>query len=361
MRPPGTLGPALSRIIARSTEALLSPERVEALRAAREWRAWVDSLSPEALREMADATPEAKRRLFHRYVNLVEIETHARCNRVCWFCPNSLVDRRRNRTETNVEMLERVFGELGSIDYAGQIKVARYSEPLTNPHLPERIEQARRLVPRARLAIVTNTDYLTADVLERLRAAGLNVVYMSMYLKDREVWSLPLAHEYVRRLSKKLGVRVASAVETPVSLRCEYEYDGLTLNSACIDFTRFGTDRGGAIDYYASAARVGPCREPFDTFVIDYTGAVVPCCNLRSDVPEQAPYVVADLSDPAVSIFDVYAGKLAGWRASTVAFGPKGAPCSTCRHRDVPALIVPKVRRSLERRLAEIGVGPPAA
>lgn len=355
MGPSAKLGAVFSRVIARSTETLLPPARVVALRGSREWRAWVDSLSPDALHDMSHATAEEKRGLFRRYVKLIEIETHARCNRVCWFCPNSIIDRRKNRVATDVAMLERVFAELGSVDYAGQIKVARYSEPLTNPHLPERIAQARRLVPRARLAVVTNTDYLKAETLERLKSAGLDVVYMSIYLLDKEKWSLAIAHEYKRRLAKKLGIQVTSEVETTVSLRCEYKYDGLILRSACIDFTHFGTDRGGVLEYYRSAARMGPCREPFETFVIDYTGAVMPCCNLRSDIAEQAQYSVADLSDPDVSIFDVYASQLAGWRQSMVGFGAKQAPCSTCRHRDVSEAIAPGIRRRLEKRLGEIG------
>jgi radical SAM family protein/iron-sulfur cluster protein len=356
MRRLGKLGPIVSKVIARSTETLLPPARVVALRTAREWRRWADGLSPELLVDMSGASMAAKQALFRRYVKLVEIETHARCNRVCWFCPNSIVDRRRNRTATDVEMLERVFTQLGEIDYAAQIKVARYSEPLTNPHLPERIEQARRLVPKAQLAVVTNTDYLTPDVLARLRDAGLNVLYMSIYLKDKETWSLDIAHEYKRRLAKKLGVKVVDEVETPVSLRCRYEYEGVTLRSACIDFSHFGTDRGGVLEYYTSTDRVGPCREPFETFVIDYTGAVMPCCNLRSDIEGQTQYAVADLSDASVSLFDVYAGQLAGWRRSMVGFDRKAAPCTTCRHRDVPVGIAPKLRAHLEKRLPNLGL-----
>lgn len=34
------------------------------------------------------------RKLFHRYVDQVEIENHSFCNRVCWFCPNRFYDRR---------------------------------------------------------------------------------------------------------------------------------------------------------------------------------------------------------------------------------------------------------------------------
>lgn len=197
---------AISRLLARTTETLL-PTRVDSrLRERRQWTAWIDSVDADSLADLSRAPDSVKRTVFSKHVKLVEIETHARCNRICSFCPNMLVDRRRNRTVTDSEMLRRIFTELGSVGYARQIKVARYSEPLANPHLYERIIDARRLVPRAQLAIVTNTDYLTRPALARLRDSGLDVLFMSIYLKTRERWSLPLAHQYKRELADKLGV-----------------------------------------------------------------------------------------------------------------------------------------------------------
>ncbi len=190
----------------------------------------------------------------------------------------------RGRT---LELLDRVFDELGSIDYRGQIKIARYSEPLANlTYLYERIKAARTRVPDAELAIVTNTDYLKPAVLEALREAGLDRIYMSIYLRPREKWSLKVAHEYSQRLSAKLGAPITSRSESSVSLRCTYRYGGLALQSACINFDKYGTDRGDLLEQYTHEKRLGPCREPFETFVMDYTGKVMPCCNLRSDFPE---------------------------------------------------------------------------
>lgn len=345
----------LSRLIARSTEALLPERTVTLLRERREWKAWVASLDADVLAANPELNAEQKRALFRHHVKLVEIETHARCNRICSFCPNIAMDRRRNRTVTDVDLLSRVFTELGSIDYDRQIKVARYSEPLTNPHLHERIADARRLVPRAQLAVVTNTDYLTRAALERLRHAGLDVLYMSLYLKSKETWSLGLAREYNRQLAAKLGIQPSAEQKSAVGLVCFYQYEGMVLRSACMDFDRYGSDRGGTVPQYTDLGRTGPCREPFETFVIDYTGAVMPCCNLRSDIPSHLPFAVGDLSDPGQSIFDIYAGALAGWRRSMVGMGPKDTPCMTCRHREVAPELARAVGTVLHRRLRVLG------
>ena len=353
---PARVKRAVSYLIARTTESVLPSDVVARMRTAREWRRWVDSLTPETLADLTEAAPEMKRRVFKAQVRRVEIETHAICNRICSFCPNVLMDRRLNQTLTDAQVLNRVFEELGAIDYAGQIAVARYSEPLANrPYLYERLACARALVPQAQLCITTNTDYLTPGVLDKLEELGLNVVYMSLYLRDRERWSIELARAYTERLAKKLGAQLLTKVERPTNLLATYRYKGLDLRSTCHNWDQYGTDRGGSLAQYKLQERIGPCRDPFETFVVDYNGSVVPCCAIRSDLREHRDLVVGNLSVPGTSIFDVYAGRLSVWRRSMVGFGKRDFPCTTCRHRDLPAKLVAPISRHLERHLHQIG------
>lgn len=346
---------AMTNTLARTTERLLPAYLTSRLRTKREWKQWIESLTPELLDDLSAAPIEVKRSLFRKNVTLVEIETHAMCNRICSFCPNVIEDRRRNNTLADADLLDSVFDELGSIDYARQIKVARYSEPLTNiEYLYGRLASARERVPRSQLAIVTNTDYLTPAILAQLRDIGLNVVYMSLYLKSKEKWSLDLAHAYSERLAKKLGIRMKTRKESLVSLQCTFKYDGLELYSACMNFDEYGTDRGGVIDQYIRQQRLSPCREPFQTFVIDYTGSVSPCCCLRSDLPQHDDLMVGDLSVPGTSIFDIYAGRLSVWRRKLVGFDAKESPCATCRHRAIPDSLIQPISNRLEKQLNHI-------
>ena len=347
-----------SSMIARLTETFLPGYVVRRMRVGREWRRWVASITPEILDDLAHAPTEIKKRLFKSYVKLVEIEANAKCNRVCSFCPNIVVDRRRNHTLTDAKLLDRVFEDLGSIDYAQRIRFARYSEPLSNVrYLLDRIRSARRLVPHAVLDVVTNTDYLKRSTLAQLRDAGLNKLYMSIYLKPSEKWTSELARVYGERLEKKLGTPITSRSETDVSVRCTYKYEGVELVSSCRNFDEYGVDRGSMLAQYTGESRAGPCREPFWTFIIDYTGAVMPCCNLRSDLDEHKGFIVGDLTNPATTIFDIYAGRLAEWRQSLVGFGSKEHPCQTCRHRDLPSEFIGPISGHLNRQLQRIGRG----
>lgn len=330
------------------SEWLLPREFIMRIREARPWRDWIDGLSPDLLDDLTGAPAEVKRELFRRHVKLVEIETHAMCNRVCSFCPNEDGNRLRNARRTDPAMFARLFDELASIDYRRQIKVARYSEPLRDMEaLFDCLAVARPRVPNAELAIVTNTDYLKPAVLERLREAGLDTLYMSIYLRNRERWSVDIARTYNDRLRTRLGLKELGRSETSSVVRVEYAYKNMAVRSACIDFGDYGSDRGGLLERYAELPRNGPCREPFETFVVDYTGQVMPCCNLLSDRPEHREYPVGNLLAPGASIFDIYAGRLSEWRRSMVGFGRKESPCTTCRHRDVPDASA----KSLERRL----------
>ena len=217
----------LSRLVARLTEVILPAEMVSRMREGREWKGWIDRLDGSSFQDLANAQQSEKRLLFKRHVTLVEIEVHAKCNRVCSFCPNAIVDRRRNNVVTDVEVLDQLFRDLGSIDYRGQIKIARYSEPLTNlAYLYDRIRAARRLVPNAQLAIVTNTDYLKPETLDALRAAGLDRVYMSIYFKSNERWSRELARECVHRATRAVAKLEPTA--GPLAGLARYSVERLT-------------------------------------------------------------------------------------------------------------------------------------
>ena len=151
---------------------------------------------------------------------------------------------------------------------------------------------------------------------------------MSIYLKANVRWTLDVARGYTNRLVKKLGLQLLSSNETPVSLQCTYRYKTLDLHGTCHNWNEYGTDRGGTLEQHIQKERIGPCRDPFETFVIDYTGAVMPCCALRSDLPQGIKFAVGNLSEPGTTIFDIYAGQLSAWRRSLVTFGSKTSPCT---------------------------------
>jgi MoaA/NifB/PqqE/SkfB family radical SAM enzyme len=112
---------------------------------------------------------------FKNQLNLIEIEVYSYCNRKCWFCPNSFIDRHSDNNLMPEEMYLSILNQLAEINYDKEITYSRYNEPLAYREIIlKRISQAREIVPKAKLRTNTNGDYVTLDYIHALRDAGLN-------------------------------------------------------------------------------------------------------------------------------------------------------------------------------------------
>ncbi len=275
------------------------------------------------------------REMFRNSVTFVEIETFTYCNRKCWFCPNSEMPERQDKAGNKFmdeALYLRIMDDLGSIDYAGQIQFGRYNEPLADRVILKRIEQARARLPRAYLYSHTNGDFLTRGYLEDLRGAGLNELALQTYLRNDQRWDESAMLERQAEQLNRLGLRIARPITVAPGLRHYHETDfkGMVVRIDARNFEAIGTDRGGLVQIQQNRPRIAPCLIPFSNLYVDWTGDVVPCCNIRSDRAEHAQYVACRLQD-GHSIFEAFAA-LHGWRKSLMRFGEKAAPCSTCRY-----------------------------
>lgn len=282
-------------------------------------------------------SPEDARDLFRCSVRYVEIETFTYCNRKCWFCPNASIPSRQDKAGNRYMdegLYLRILEDLAAVDYCGQIQYGRYNEPLADRVILTRIAQAARKVPKAWLYTHTNGDFLTRDYLDELKAAGLNGLAIQTYLGNNERYDERDMQERMAKQLLALGLKVTEPLCRAPGLRHHYrtDYDGMRVTIDARNFTEIGTDRGALVPITRNEPRTAPCLIPFSNVYIDWDGSTMPCCNLRSDVPEHAPYVVSRLQDGA-SLFDAYVA-LRDWRLSLMRFGEKQKPCDTCRYDD---------------------------
>jgi hypothetical protein len=100
----------------------------------------------------------------------VEVETTTYCNRRCDYCPNGIFDRgmRDNEVRMPTELFTKIVDDLGDNDFCNQFSPHNYGEPLADKRMPELLEIARAAMPRARIALYTNGDYLNVPLFERL-------------------------------------------------------------------------------------------------------------------------------------------------------------------------------------------------
>ena len=270
---------------------------------------------------------------FKGQINLVEIETFSYCNRKCWFCANSIINRHSSNNTMPEKMYLSILNQLAEIDYDKEITYSRYNEPLAYKEIIlKRISQARKILPKAKLRTNTNGDYVTFEYINELRDAGLNELFIQQYLANNEQYDHDKMKKRMLKKIKGLGVeyKVISDVDNH---RIEYDLivEGITVHLRARNFAVEGTARTKKVaEFNKDYVRTKPCMQVFNNMYIDYNGTVMVCCNTRSDVPEHKNGVMAHIND--APIWDIYRNeKYKPWREHLKDESPKSGICAGCK------------------------------
>jgi hypothetical protein len=292
--------------------------------------AFVNLLPPQLV---DDALPiEQVRRLFAQFVDQVEIENHDFCNRVCWFCPNSFIDRRSRLRLMKDGVFEKIIGALAEIDYNRNLVWSRYHEALADHSVFDRIAAARRALPRATLVVISNGDYMDRSTLPQLESAGVDRLILDLYLPDGKERDPDARARGLRQFCRRTGIKLEP------SNKVGYVITGTrlkgTLEIPC--YTREGiSTRGGLVEVpkLATYRRRAVCLAPVRHVVIDYNGLGMLCCQTRSDAAEHKDAIIGDLNRPGYGLFHLYRD-LGAARRALLAPGEKGGACQSCDVRD---------------------------
>jgi radical SAM protein with 4Fe4S-binding SPASM domain len=221
---------------------------------------------------------------------------------------------------------------LAEIGYSRNFVMNSYNEPLADRAILDRIREARAAMPKARLMIYTNGDYLDPDYIEALAEAGLNYMHISIHMRKDDRYSDIYAINRMLEISVRAGI--AARIKTVRSneyIIAAMPHSRIEIETRAINFMRNGTDRGGLLpDITPAAKRTAPCFFPFAHFIIGFSGNIVPCCHIRSDRPEHEEYLIGNLTEYG-SIFQAFASQRAvEWRRELVSTQEKKKPCDTC-------------------------------
>lgn len=254
---------------------------------------------------------------FKANMRLVEFEPHSYCNRKCWFCPNSFLDRRGPVKFLDRDIYMQVLLDLASIDYSESLCYAGWCEPQSQPGLPEMVSAAKQLLPNARLFSNTNTDYISTEVVEHLAAAGLGVLKCQLYFGKDEPFHDDAVRYKMERLKEQLpGIKFSEKTKG----RWFALVGDLIVLAYAKDFRKVGHNRCD-VQVCKPSKRYVTCYEPFSMFGINHNGWAVPCCNIRSDYPPHKDVLLGKMDDSPGKIFELYRGMLI----------PEAQyPCSTC-------------------------------
>ncbi|MBF0158467.1 MAG: radical SAM/SPASM domain-containing protein [Magnetococcales bacterium] len=277
---------------------------------------------------------EAAKRLFKLNVNHVELEPHSYCNRHCGYCPNHVGDRLGPLVSMEESVFSRILANLAEITFDGKLVLSHYCEPLADKGIIHRIRQIHDQLPHTTIIIYTNGDYLTADYLEDLAHAGVSSLMVSVHPEPDE----PYSDTAILTAFSKLSVRIKRAAKFTElspnkSMAASIDHPYLEIKVFQDDYQKNGSNRANTAQVEWSsgfAGRTHPCLQPFLYFVVGYHGDVVPCCQIRADLPANRPYVIGNIRDYS-SIFELYAShSAAAWRRELACSGAKREPCHSC-------------------------------
>lgn len=186
----------------------------------------------------------------------IAIETTTYCNRTCLYCPNSIFDRGQKKNEKLMEeeLFRKIIDDLAEAGYRGTIYPHFYGEPLLDNRLVDFMDYAHKRLPRARLVISTNGDFLTSQIMDKLYSAGVRSFLITL-------------HGNIQDGGKKVKelMQHAKAAGKKITIFCQIMTDNTPLS------TRIGIVKVKNIrkdDFY--------CLSPL---CINYKGDVLLCCH----------------------------------------------------------------------------------
>lgn len=242
-----------------------------------------------------------KYKVKYKYIRMIEIEIFSYCNRKCWFCPNSFIDRNSTNIFMQEELYLKILNELKSINYSNMISYSRYNEPTSNREIfIKRLKQAKTIIPNATLHTNTNGDFLTRDYLDELCKNGLKSMNIQSYLNKDEIFNADNIKIKVGKMVEKLGLDFVEKINTIDRYEVAFKYKDMNLNMYARDFRLNGNNRGGTLDTIPAVIRKSPCYIPFTDIYIDYNGKVLPCCNFRSDIKEHNNFILGDANNESI-------------------------------------------------------------
>jgi len=273
--------------------------------------------------------------LFRQYVNFVEIEVFSYCNRKCSFCQNSYIDRHSQNIFMPSATFSKIIDELAMVEYSGKLSFHRFNEPLADRVILDRVREARKKLPNAFFKMHTNGDFVTREYLDELADAGLNYLPIMRYPSPNDEFSVEKQKNIMIELAEKLDLKY-NFID---SVRMQILHSKMNIEVRGDDLKKF-SNRAGSVDLFKDERgirlRKEPCRAPFTDLYFCYDGSVVPCCNIRHDVPEHKDMIMGNASEQ--SIFDIYAGfKMALLRYQLKDENTaKIFPCSVCDYYNYP-------------------------
>jgi MoaA/NifB/PqqE/SkfB family radical SAM enzyme len=217
----------------------------------------------------------------------IQIQTVSWCNRSCAFCPSGKFPV--TKAFMPVAVYQRVIDQLQDVHFAGRISPYLMNESLIDTRLPDLVAYTRAHCPQSWIAINTNGDAVSEELLDHLFDAGLNSLDLNAYDSTTQHHRHLLLAERVAAKRGDIICRVGysnpsfQGENIPRStklLNCRdmaFWEPRFVAKLATADLQNRSGNIPGARRLEAPLAL--SCPRPFVQMYINYLGQAVLCCN----------------------------------------------------------------------------------
>ena len=195
-------------------------------------------------------TIEQSKDLFKKYVEIVNLETSAYCNRVCPYCPVSIYGRKDKTIKISESLLSSVITALKQIDFDKRITLNLYNEPLYGNSFFETLSKLSKELPNPVLHLNSNGDYIKNEkTLLKLDQKGLKEIVITLHTPPKSKWNKSSRQKALTRFAKKIKFNLQQEHLNNLEFQTKFGKN-LFCRVACTNFSvnLNGRTRGGIID-----------------------------------------------------------------------------------------------------------------
>lgn len=128
-------------------------------------------------KNITDKTKAVKTKLFEH----IKIQTNNTCTRKCSYCYFGNIRESYQNHVLSSGVFYKMIDELASINYDGRIGLFEINEPLTDLRIFDFVAYVSQKIPKSWNMLISNGDLLNEENLEKLNAAKLDQLCISVY------------------------------------------------------------------------------------------------------------------------------------------------------------------------------------
>lgn len=172
----------------------------------------------------------------------LHFEVNGVCNAACVFCTYpSEENKKEPKIPMPMELFRKIIDDAATIPQITEVAFAGLAEPLLDKHIVERVAYTRKTSPEKRTEMYTNAVFLTAEKFEALKAAGLQIMVMSLNAATAE------QHERLMKLKGKydlvcrnIDYAIANRGDMYIDVRAVVGGEDFTVEDARLFIKRWG-------------------------------------------------------------------------------------------------------------------------